>query len=243
MMDDGEFIEVFVDTPLEVCEQRDPKGLYKKARAGEIKNFTGISWNAGIFLFPASLMVDELETHAPDILDAATAALEAASDVDGNILLDPECFAAARATSVDYAVMEQTSKAAIYAPLDCQWNDIGTWAIISSIRQDESENPPIAIDSEGCTVLSDADHTVALVGVQDLCVIVEGGRILTTSKDRTQDVGKVVSALRETRPRRPPLSGLPLRDRLQKLNPMLNSVSLSCSGRKNHAGSQRCRCR
>jgi adenylylsulfate kinase len=38
----GDFIEVFVDTPLEVCEQRDPKGLYKKARAGEIKNFTGI---------------------------------------------------------------------------------------------------------------------------------------------------------------------------------------------------------
>ena len=39
----GEFVEVFVDTPLAECEQRDPKGLYKKARAGEIKNFTGIS--------------------------------------------------------------------------------------------------------------------------------------------------------------------------------------------------------
>lgn len=38
----GEFIEVFVDTPIEVCERRDPKGLYKKARAGEIKGFTGI---------------------------------------------------------------------------------------------------------------------------------------------------------------------------------------------------------
>ena len=36
------FIEVYVDTPLDVCEQRDPKGLYKKARAGEIKGFTGI---------------------------------------------------------------------------------------------------------------------------------------------------------------------------------------------------------
>jgi len=36
------FVEVFVDTPLEVCEQRDPKGLYKKARSGEIKQFTGI---------------------------------------------------------------------------------------------------------------------------------------------------------------------------------------------------------
>ena len=38
----GEFFEVFVDTPLEICEQRDPKGLYKKARKGEIMNFTGI---------------------------------------------------------------------------------------------------------------------------------------------------------------------------------------------------------
>jgi adenylylsulfate kinase len=38
----GEFIEIFVDTPIEICEQRDPKGLYKKARAGELKGFTGI---------------------------------------------------------------------------------------------------------------------------------------------------------------------------------------------------------
>ncbi|MDA0341456.1 MAG: adenylyl-sulfate kinase, partial [Proteobacteria bacterium] len=42
LMEDGEFIEIFVDTPLEICEARDPKGLYKKARAGELKNFTGI---------------------------------------------------------------------------------------------------------------------------------------------------------------------------------------------------------
>jgi len=39
---EGQFIEIFVDTPLETCEARDPKGLYKKARAGELKNFTGI---------------------------------------------------------------------------------------------------------------------------------------------------------------------------------------------------------
>lgn len=42
LLDDGQFIEVFVDTPLAICELRDPKGLYKKARAGELKNFTGI---------------------------------------------------------------------------------------------------------------------------------------------------------------------------------------------------------
>ncbi|MBB3229576.1 sulfate adenylyltransferase subunit CysN [Halomonas stenophila] len=42
LMEDGEFIEIFVDTPLEVAEDRDPKGLYRKARRGELKNFTGI---------------------------------------------------------------------------------------------------------------------------------------------------------------------------------------------------------
>ena len=42
LLEEDEFIEIFVNTPLEVCEQRDRKGLYKKARRGEIKNFTGI---------------------------------------------------------------------------------------------------------------------------------------------------------------------------------------------------------
>jgi adenylylsulfate kinase len=43
LVNNGDFIEVFVDTPLKVCEQRDPKGLYKKARSGNITNFTGIN--------------------------------------------------------------------------------------------------------------------------------------------------------------------------------------------------------
>ncbi len=43
LMSEGEFVEVFIDTPLEVCEQRDVKGLYAKARAGDLPNFTGIS--------------------------------------------------------------------------------------------------------------------------------------------------------------------------------------------------------
>lgn len=42
LVESDEFIEVFVDTPLDICEKRDVKGLYKKARTGEIKNFTGI---------------------------------------------------------------------------------------------------------------------------------------------------------------------------------------------------------
>jgi bifunctional enzyme CysN/CysC len=42
LLETGEFVEIFVNTPIEVCEQRDPKGLYKKARSGQLKNFTGI---------------------------------------------------------------------------------------------------------------------------------------------------------------------------------------------------------
>ncbi len=62
---EGEFIEIYIDTPLALCEQRDPKGLYKKARAGEIKDFTGIDSlyevpeKAEIHLKTAELSVDE----------------------------------------------------------------------------------------------------------------------------------------------------------------------------------------
>lgn len=52
IMNEGEFVEVFIDTPLAVCESRDPKGLYKKARAGEIPNFTGISSSFDVPLAP-----------------------------------------------------------------------------------------------------------------------------------------------------------------------------------------------
>ena len=59
------YVEVFVDAPLEVCEQRDVKGLYKKARAGEVKNFTGIDSpyevpeKADVVLATGELSVDE----------------------------------------------------------------------------------------------------------------------------------------------------------------------------------------
>lgn len=62
----GEFIEVFVDAPIEVCEQRDPKGLYKKARAGEIKGFTGIDDPYEEPLAPELVLLAAEKT--PDIL-------------------------------------------------------------------------------------------------------------------------------------------------------------------------------
>jgi bifunctional enzyme CysN/CysC len=61
----GEFVEIFVDTPLEVCEQRDPKGLYRKARAGQIKNFTGID---SPYELPEQADVRLATTSTPDEL-------------------------------------------------------------------------------------------------------------------------------------------------------------------------------
>ncbi len=66
LFDENEFIEIFVDTPLEICEQRDIKGLYKKARAGQLKNFTGIDSpyeppeNAEIILTGATTQLEEM---------------------------------------------------------------------------------------------------------------------------------------------------------------------------------------
>jgi bifunctional enzyme CysN/CysC len=76
LMEDGEFIEIFVDTPLEICEARDPKGLYKKARAGELRNFTGIDsdyeapLSAEIVLKSGEREVDELVDQIVEYLES-----------------------------------------------------------------------------------------------------------------------------------------------------------------------------
>jgi len=76
LFSDAEFIEVFIDTPLEVAEQRDVKGLYKKARAGKLKNFTGIDSPyerpkfPEISLFSNQFNVNELVQQVIDLLCA-----------------------------------------------------------------------------------------------------------------------------------------------------------------------------
>lgn len=73
----GQFLEVFIDTPLSVCEQRDPKGLYKKARAGEIKHFTGIDST-----YEAPLNADiHVETEGHSIEACADAVVNQLADL------------------------------------------------------------------------------------------------------------------------------------------------------------------
>jgi adenylylsulfate kinase len=78
----GDFVEVFVNAPVEVCEQRDPKGLYRKARAGEIKGFTGIDDPYEPPLSPEVECLTAVET-VEQSLAKVLAALETSGYVDG----------------------------------------------------------------------------------------------------------------------------------------------------------------
>ena len=75
LMGANEFIEIFVNTPLETCEQRDPKGLYRKARRGELRNFTGLD---SPYEKPETpeLILDALNERAEDLADRVIAFLQ-----------------------------------------------------------------------------------------------------------------------------------------------------------------------
>jgi bifunctional enzyme CysN/CysC len=68
LVGEGEFLEIYMDTPLEIAEQRDPKGLYRKARSGNLSNFTGID------------SPYEAPEHAELVLSAGTAGIEEMAD-------------------------------------------------------------------------------------------------------------------------------------------------------------------
>lgn len=75
-----DFMEVFVDTPLEVCEQRDPKGLYRKARAGEIRGFTGVDDPYEVPESP-DLVLRPAETSLDDCVEACLRMIEGRLDM------------------------------------------------------------------------------------------------------------------------------------------------------------------
>jgi bifunctional enzyme CysN/CysC len=80
-VDDGEFVEVFVDTPLDVAEARDPKGLYAKARAGQLANFTGIASPYEAPVDP-EVRIDTTTTSPEEAADRVIAKLRQAGIVD-----------------------------------------------------------------------------------------------------------------------------------------------------------------
>lgn len=155
-------------------------------------------WNSGIFMFKASTFLHELETYQPEILAACHKTLrQARHDLDF-IRMDAAAFAACPANSVDYAVMERTSHAAIL-PLSAGWSDVGAWSAVWEVcEQDADSNVVrgnvIAQDATGNLVFTE-DRLVTLLGVQDLVVIDTKDATLVTHRSRAQDVKRIVNAL------------------------------------------------
>jgi mannose-1-phosphate guanylyltransferase/mannose-6-phosphate isomerase len=160
----------------------------------------GFLWNSGNFLFPAALLLAELEAHAPAVLEAAKqATLSAKADADF-VRLDEAAFAAAPSISIDYAVMEKTSVAAV-VPATIGWSDIGSYDALWAIgKPDDSGNvatgDALVLDSRNCFVRSDGMLT-AVVGIEDAVVVTTDDAVLVTTRARAQDVKKVVDALKE----------------------------------------------
>ena len=160
------------------------------------------SWNGGIFAFRAGHLLAELAAHRPAM---AANVIKAATDGrrEGACFHPaPQPFAAIAGESIDYAVMENTARAAM-VPADMGWSDIGNWAAVADALANSA-------DASGNVVRGTADLTqcsgvfaisdgprVSAVGLKDVCIIVANGEVLVTTRDGAQNVGKLPGAVNQ----------------------------------------------
>lgn len=156
-------------------------------------------WNSGIFVFRADVFVEELAKYEPRILEAARAAVEQARPDLGFLRLDDTHFSQASSISVDYAVMERTSRAAVL-PLDIGWSDLGSWSALWDVApRDEAGNfvrgEAFIEDTENCYIRSER-ALVSTIGVRDLVIVDTPDTVLVAHKSRSQDVSRIVDRLK-----------------------------------------------
>jgi mannose-1-phosphate guanylyltransferase / mannose-6-phosphate isomerase len=107
--------------------------------AGYLRDGT-YDWNSGIFLFPSEIFQEEASKHMPDIAEAARRAVSAGVRAGDAVRLDPKAFAAARRTSIDFALLEKSRRVATI-PAAFAWSDIGSWnAIYEALPKDAAGN-------------------------------------------------------------------------------------------------------
>ncbi|HRK23374.1 MAG TPA: mannose-1-phosphate guanylyltransferase/mannose-6-phosphate isomerase [Beijerinckiaceae bacterium] len=158
----------------------------------------GYLWNSGNFLFRAQVFLDELKALAPDIHDPVVESVAAASrDLDFLRLSEP-AFTRARATSVDYAVMEKTALSAV-VPSDFRWSDIGSWAAVADMAEKDAAGNSAHGDAmfenaRNCYIYS-PDTLTSVVGLDNVVVVATRDAILVTDRSNAEDVKKLVGRL------------------------------------------------
>lgn len=170
----------------------------------------GYLWNSGNFVVGAAVLLEALDTHSPETSAAARAAVAGADREPGQVSLS-KAFCAAPKISIDYAVMEKTTRAAVLA-VDFHWSDLGAWdAIWVESAKDAAGNAVVGdvqlIDVENCLIRADEGQTVAAIGLRDLAIVAGQGAILVCDLNRSQDVKRAVDLLKADGPRRQPSGG------------------------------------
>jgi mannose-1-phosphate guanylyltransferase len=182
-----------------------------KAKAKRFLRSGNYAWNSGMFLWTAKTLVDAMREHQPKIAEL----LEKIAEAWGTPKFDKvfaELYPQCESISIDYAVLEPRSakgegRSELYClPGDFAWSDLGSWAALHEhvAERTESHNANVfetehhvEIASTGCYVFS-PNKTVALVGVKDLVIVETDDAILITTREGSQDVGKVVAELKNT---------------------------------------------
>jgi mannose-1-phosphate guanylyltransferase/mannose-6-phosphate isomerase len=160
----------------------------------------GYDWNSGMFLFKAARYLEELGQHAPEMLEAVRKAYATGHGDLDFVRVDAEAFAKVPDNSIDYAVMEKTSRAAV-VPVSCAWSDIGSWsALWLSGKHDEQgnqrEGDTLTVNTRNSLLRSHDRHMIATVGVEDLVVVTTPDATLVAHRNAAQDVKKVVDQLK-----------------------------------------------
>lgn len=154
-------------------------------------------WNAGIFVARVDILLDEMRSHCPDMVEAAEMAVVRARS-NGVITLDPESFAQCPSISFDCAVMEKTSRAAV-VPAEIAWTDVGNWsALWDVVQKDEDGNAlkgdVVAQDCRDSHIESDTRLVVGL-GLERMMVVQTRDVTLVAPLSRAQEVGRLVDML------------------------------------------------
>jgi mannose-1-phosphate guanylyltransferase/mannose-6-phosphate isomerase len=154
-------------------------------------------WNSGMFLFAASAWLSELRAHAPAMLAACEEALAAAERAEGFVRLG-ERFSSCPADSIDYAVMEKTSRAAV-VPLSAGWSDVGSWASLQDLLPKDAEgnaaSGDVVLDSCRDTYVSANGRLVAAIGLEGVVIVETADAVLVVSREHAENVKRVAELI------------------------------------------------
>ena len=157
----------------------------------------GYAWNGGIFAFRVGTFLAELAQHRPQIAALAREAVALGRAEGTRFHPHAETFAGIKSESVDYAVMENTTRAAM-VPAQMGWSDIGNWDALLTARARDAQGNSVhgtaeLVDCHNVLVESDGPR-VSAIGLEDVIIVVDGDEVLVTTRAGAQLVGKLDGA-------------------------------------------------